>query len=181
MKAIFAISRYVLALGLLSLGLALPVHAQEPKPFSKEQLDQMTAQIALYPDSLLSQLLMATTYPDEFAKAYQWSKAHPDAKGDEAVRMVEKEDWDPSVASMVGFPEVLDHAGREARLGEEHGRRVPGAARGCHGLGTAAARSGGEGGQSQVQRAGQGVEGTRAAARAATDDDYRATGAAVRK
>ena len=80
--------------------------AQDAK-FSKEQLDQMTAQVALYPDSLLSQLLMATTYPDEFAKAYAWSKAHPDAKGDDAVKQVENEGWDPSVASMVGFPEVL--------------------------------------------------------------------------
>jgi hypothetical protein len=107
MKTIHGMSRHLLELVLLSLCLTLPAHAQESKPFTKEQLDQMTAQIALYPDSLLSQLLMATTYPDEFALAYQWAKAHPDAKGDEAVRMVEKEDWDPSVASMVGFPQVL--------------------------------------------------------------------------
>ena len=67
------------------------------KPFSNEQLDQMTAQVALYPDSLLAQVLMATTYPDEFAKAAEWSKAHPDAKGDDAVKMVENEPWDPCV------------------------------------------------------------------------------------
>ena len=91
----------------LALATSVQAMAQDAKPFSKEQLDQMTAQIALYPDSLLSQLLMATTYPDEFAKAYAWSKAHPDAKGDDAVKMVENESWDPSVASMVGFPEVL--------------------------------------------------------------------------
>ncbi len=91
----------------LALAASAQAMAQDVKPFSKEQLDQMTAQIALYPDSLLSQLLMATTYPDEFAKAYAWSKAHPDAKGDDAVQMVENEGWDPSVASMVGFPEVL--------------------------------------------------------------------------
>jgi len=85
---------------------AVPAQAQDAKPFTNEQLDQMTAQIALYPDSLLSQLLMATTYPDEFAKATAWSKAHPDAKGDDAVKAVESENWDPSVASMVAFPEV---------------------------------------------------------------------------
>ena len=50
---------------------------------------------------------MATTYPDDFAKATAWSKAHPDAKGDDAVKMVENEPWDPSVASLVAFPEVL--------------------------------------------------------------------------
>src|SRR5207344_2098773 len=82
-------------------------HAQDAKPFTKEQLDQMTAQVALYPDSLLAQLFMATTYPDEFALATAWSKAHPDAKGDDAVKMVENEPWDPSVASMVAFPQVL--------------------------------------------------------------------------
>ena len=41
----------------------------------------MTAQVALYPDSLLAQLFMATTYPDDFTAATNWSKAHPDAKG----------------------------------------------------------------------------------------------------
>jgi Protein of unknown function (DUF3300) len=84
-----------------------PVQAQDAKPLSNEQLDQLTAQVALYPDSLLAQLFMATTYPDQFAKATAWSKAHPDAKGDDAVKMVENEDWDPSVASMVAFPEVV--------------------------------------------------------------------------
>ena len=92
------------------LVLALPAHAlaqSADKPFSNEQLDQLTAQIALYPDSLLAQLLMATTYPEDFAAAAAWSKAHPDAKGDDAVKMVENEPWDPSVASLVAFPEVL--------------------------------------------------------------------------
>jgi uncharacterized protein DUF3300 len=109
MGSISAVSRLVRGTVLLASFFALSASAlaQDAKPFSKEQLDQMTAQVALYPDSLLSQLLMATTYPDEFAQAYQWSKAHPDAKGDEAVKMVENEPWDPSVMSMVGFPEVL--------------------------------------------------------------------------
>jgi len=92
----------------VAFALPLLVAAQSSdKPFNKEQLDQLTAQVALYPDSLLAQLFMATTYPDEFAKASAWSKAHPDAKGDDAVKMVENETWDPSVASLVAFPEVL--------------------------------------------------------------------------
>src|SRR6185369_2824670 len=104
-----AVSRIARRMVLLLALLALPAlaWAQDAKPFSKEQLDQLTAQVALYPDSLLAQLFMATTYPDEFAEAYKWSKAHPDAKGDDAVKMVENEDWDPSVASMVAFPEVV--------------------------------------------------------------------------
>ena len=94
----------------LAVMLVLPLAAAaqtSDKPFSNEQLDQMLAQIALYPDSLLSQVLMAATYPEDFAQAAAWSKAHPDAKGDSAVTMVESEPWDPSVASLVAFPEVL--------------------------------------------------------------------------
>ena len=90
--------------------LALPLMAAAQtadKPYTSEQLDQMLAQIALYPDSLLSQVLMAATYPDEFQQAVGWSKSNPDAKGDDAVKMVESKGWDPSVASLVAFPEVL--------------------------------------------------------------------------
>ena len=67
----------------------------------------MLAQIALYPDALLSQVLMASTYPDEFQQAAAWSKSNPDAKGDDAVTSVESKGWDPSVASLVAFPEVV--------------------------------------------------------------------------
>ncbi|MBK9675194.1 MAG: DUF3300 domain-containing protein [Betaproteobacteria bacterium] len=95
---------------LAAIMLAVPVLASAQsadRPFNNEQLDQMLAQIALYPDSLLSQVMMAATYPEEFQEAAKWSKAHPDAKGDDAVKAVEGNDWDPSVASLVAFPEVL--------------------------------------------------------------------------
>ena len=75
--------------------------------FSKEQIDQLTAQIALYPDALLSQVLMASTYPADVAEAAKWSRARPDMKGDDAVKMVENEPWDPSVQSLVAFPQVI--------------------------------------------------------------------------
>lgn len=86
---------------------ASPIAGAQSKPFSNEQLDQMLAQIALYPDALLSQVLMASTYPAEFQEAAAWSKANPDDKGDEAVTKVQDKDWDTSVASLVAFPEVL--------------------------------------------------------------------------
>jgi hypothetical protein len=95
---------------LAAFALALPVLASAQgagKPFTNEQLDQMLAQVALYPDALLSQVLMASTYPDEFQQAAAWSKGNPDAKGDDAVKQVESKNWDPSVASLVAFPEVL--------------------------------------------------------------------------
>jgi hypothetical protein len=83
---------------LAAFALALPLLASAQgatKPFNSEQLDQMLAQIALYPDALLSQVLMASTYPDEFQQAVAWSKGNPDAKGDDAVKAVESKDWDP--------------------------------------------------------------------------------------
>jgi hypothetical protein len=102
------VSRLSLLLFAAALSLPMLVSAQSAdKPFTNAQLDQMLAQVALYPDPLLSQLLMASTYPEEFAEATAWSKARPDSKGDAAVKAVESKDWDPSVASMVAFPEVL--------------------------------------------------------------------------
>jgi hypothetical protein len=72
--------------------------------FTQEQLDQMLAPIALYPDPLLAQVLMASTYPGEVTEAAAWSKAHPDAKGDDAVKQVANQTWDPSVQALVAFP-----------------------------------------------------------------------------
>jgi hypothetical protein len=92
---------------ILSLYADLPADAQEGKTFKEEELDQMLAPIALYPDSLLAQVLMAATYPADVAEAAKWSKANPDQKGDEAVKAVESQSWDPSVQSLVAFPQVL--------------------------------------------------------------------------
>ncbi len=75
--------------------------------FSAEELDQMLAPLALYPDSLLAQVLMAATYPGNVADAAAWSKAHPGVSGDEAVKQVANQPWDPSVQSLVAFPVVL--------------------------------------------------------------------------
>ena len=79
--------------------------------FSQAQIDQMMAPIALYPDSLLSQVLMASTYPADVADAAKWSKANPQQSGDAAVRAVENQPWDPSVKSLVAFPQVLQTMG----------------------------------------------------------------------
>ncbi|MDM0015369.1 DUF3300 domain-containing protein [Variovorax sp. J22P168] len=85
--------------------------AQTAPTFSREQLDQMMAPIALYPDSLLSQVLMAATYPADVAEAAKWSKANPNQKGDAAVKAVQNQNWDPSVQSLVAFPQVIQMMG----------------------------------------------------------------------
>ena len=84
-----------------------PVPTQTKPAFTQQELDQMLAPIALYPDSLLSQILMASTYPLEIVEATRWSKANPNLKGDEAVKAAEQNGWDPSVKSLVAFPQVL--------------------------------------------------------------------------
>ncbi len=78
------------------------------KPFSQEQLDQLLAPIALYPDSLLAQIFMASTYPLEVVQAARWVKTNKNLKGDVLTAALEKENWDPSVKSLVNFPQVLD-------------------------------------------------------------------------
>ena len=80
---------------------------QGRRAFAQQELDQMLAPIALYPDALLSQILMASTYPVEVVEAARWSRSNQDLAGDRAVRAVERMDWDPSVKSLVAFPQIL--------------------------------------------------------------------------
>ena len=75
--------------------------------FSQEQLDQMIAPIALYPDDLLVQVLMAATYPLEVVQAARWAQVNAGLGGDQLAIALEQQDWDPSVKSLVNFPSVL--------------------------------------------------------------------------
>lgn len=84
----------------------MPPAADKP-PFKPEELEQMLAPIALYPDSLLSQVMMASTYPIEVVEADRWIKANASLKGDALATALEKKPWDPSVKSLVNFPAVL--------------------------------------------------------------------------
>lgn len=107
------ISVQVLLWGLILI-LAIPfgAFAQNTAPpaspqFKQEELDQMLAPIALYPDSLLVQILMASTYPLEIVEAARWAKANQNLKGDPLTTALEKQNWDPSVKSLINFPSVL--------------------------------------------------------------------------
>jgi uncharacterized membrane protein YgcG len=97
------------ASALVGVGAAAPLlWAQGDRPgFKPEELDQMLAPVALYPDPLLSQVLMAAGYPLEVVEAARWSKANPALKGDAAVAAVKDKGWDASVKSLVAFPDVL--------------------------------------------------------------------------
>ncbi|KST30994.1 hypothetical protein APZ14_11370 [Escherichia coli] len=75
--------------------------------FSTAQIDQWVAPVALYPDSLLSQVLMTSTYPANVAQAVQWSHDNPLKQGDAAIQAVSDQPWDASVKSLVAFPQLM--------------------------------------------------------------------------
>jgi hypothetical protein len=74
---------------------------------SPEQLQQLVAPIALYPDSLVAQILAASTFPEQVVEADRWVQNHQDLKGDALAQAVDKEPWDPSVKALTAFPSVL--------------------------------------------------------------------------
>jgi len=96
----------------LTLLLALPLAAgaaQRPAtPFTDAELDALLAPIALYPDTVLSHVLIAATVPEDVEEAADWAGRHPNLEGQAAVDAVERKPWDPSVKALVAFPEVLD-------------------------------------------------------------------------
>lgn len=72
-----------------------------------EQLDQLVAPIALYPDALIAQILAAATHPEEIVEAQKWVEKHKHLEGEKLGKEVDKQHWDPSVKALVQFPAVL--------------------------------------------------------------------------
>ena len=86
-----------------------PQAAQAP-PYTQqtpEQIQQLVAPIALYPDSLVAQILAASTFPEQVVEADRWVQAHPDLKDDALGHAVDTQPWDPSVKALAAFPSVL--------------------------------------------------------------------------
>src|SRR5215831_8276141 len=80
---------------------------QAQKTLSPAQLDSVVAPIALYPDPILSQALVASTYPLEVVEAGRWFSAHPNLTGKELADAAAKQPWDASVQALVMVPDVL--------------------------------------------------------------------------
>jgi hypothetical protein len=72
-----------------------------------EQLQQLVAPIAMYPDSLVAQILAASTFPEQVVEADRWVQEHQDLKGDALGQAVDQQPWDPSVKALTAFPSVL--------------------------------------------------------------------------
>jgi hypothetical protein len=88
---------------------ALPAAAQGTKwsPLSAAQLAQLVAPIALYPDPLVGQMLMASTYPLEVVEAARWSKDNPEVSGEALQEAMAGQSWDPSVKTLTALPQIL--------------------------------------------------------------------------
>jgi uncharacterized protein DUF3300 len=87
-----------------------PAQTPQGAPYSQqtpEQLQQLVAPIALYPDSLVAQILAASTFPEQVVEADRWVQAHPDLKGDALGQAVDQQPWDPSVKALAAFPSVI--------------------------------------------------------------------------
>ena len=80
-----------------------PPYAQQ----TPDQLQRLVAPVALYPDSLVAQVLAASTFPEQIVEADRWVQAHPDLKGDALGKEVDTQPWDPSVKALAAFPSVL--------------------------------------------------------------------------
>jgi hypothetical protein len=124
-KTLMLKGRYLLLITYLLIAAGVSVAAQEPNEttalksiavahepngtaaFKQEELDQLLAPIALYPDALLSQILMASTYPLDIVQAQRWADQNRNLTGDALTTELEKQTWDPSVKSLVNFPQVL--------------------------------------------------------------------------
>ncbi len=99
-------ARWWVVVGLLGMA-ASTAAAQESGTLSQAELDQLLAPVALYPDALVSQMLMASTYPLEVVQADRWARQNPRLEGDALTAALEDESWDPSIKSLVNFPDVL--------------------------------------------------------------------------
>jgi Protein of unknown function (DUF3300) len=94
-----------------TLAFASPLQAESQQPaatpLTSAQLEQLVAPVALYPDDLLSQVLMASTYPLEVVEAARWSRENPKVTGKALEDAMQKQDWDPSVKALAAVPETL--------------------------------------------------------------------------
>lgn len=107
MKILTRFAALLLAWPLLS-GATQPAPAEVGgAAFSKEQLEQMVAPIALYPDALLTQILMASTYPLEIVEAQRWRGKNAKLEGDALDTAMKDFEWDPSIKSLCHLPDVL--------------------------------------------------------------------------
>jgi hypothetical protein len=119
--------RYALLLSLVLVSIASLAWAQAPQQFpaapaapaqqvwTPDQLNNLVAPIALYPDPLLGQVLVASTYPLEIVEASQWLERYSNLTGQALTDAAKQQPWDPSVQALVAFPDVLTKLNQDVR------------------------------------------------------------------
>lgn len=90
-------------------------NAPPAPPLNPQQLQDLVAPIALYPDTLLSQILVASTYPIEVVEAQQWLAQNRNLHGQALMDAVRQQNWDPSIQALVAFPDVLMRLNQDIR------------------------------------------------------------------
>src|SRR3974377_2592096 len=108
----------------LAQGQSTPPAASGEQLLKPEELEALVAPIALRPDALLAQILMASTYPLEVVQAERWAKANKSLKGDKLEEAVANQDWDGSVKALVATPTVLSLMNGQLDLTEKLGNAV---------------------------------------------------------
>src|SRR5436189_5547293 len=117
--------RNLLVLSLLALALSastlfsqvpVPVDTGEPIPvLSPNELDGLVAPIALYPDPLISQILVASTFPLQIVEANQFVQRNPGLTGPALTQAAQEQNWDPSIQALVVFPDVLQRLNQDVQ------------------------------------------------------------------
>ena len=95
---------------LASQDVKIPAQTAQAPPYTQQtpkQLQELVAPVALYPDSLVSQILAASTFPEQVVEADRWVQANPGLRGDALGQAVDQQPWDPSVKALTAFPSVL--------------------------------------------------------------------------
>ena len=120
-----------MALSFLLVATAMPFEAgaqqpaaEQPAPLSADELQQLAAPIALYPDALVAQIFGAATFPDQVVSANDWLQQNKNLTGAALSQAVDAQPWDPSVKALTQFPSVLDNLAKNpswtSALGEAY-------------------------------------------------------------
>ena len=102
-------------------GVAGSPKAEASKPIPGDQLESLVAPIALYPDPLLAQVLVASTYPLEIVQLQQWLVKHKDLKDKALAEAVQKEKWDPSIQGLAALPDLVKQLAENIKWTDELG------------------------------------------------------------
>ena len=152
------VREFALAIVLLVAGLsgAAAQAEQSGGNLNNQQIEQLVAPIALFPDSLVSQVLMASTYPLEVVEAARWAKENPKVTGQALADAMQKQSWDPSVKALTAVPQTLAMMNDQIKWTQDLGDAFLGAAERRARRGAAAARAGRRRRQPEVDAATDG-------------------------